>query len=39
MAPVIRAAMRNWRAGHRPSHALQLAMLTNQILKLKRRMK
>jgi hypothetical protein len=36
---VIRAAWRNWRAGLRLKHALQLAHLTNQILKLNRRIR
>jgi hypothetical protein len=36
---MIRAALRNWRAGHRPMHALRLAVLDQQILKLKRRIR
>lgn len=36
---MIRAALRNWRAGHRPAFALRLALLDQQILKLKRRIR
>jgi hypothetical protein len=36
---MIRAAWRNWRAGLHPKHALQLAHLMNQLLKLDRRIK
>jgi hypothetical protein len=39
MASVIRKALLNWRAGHCPMHALRLALLTDQILKIKRRTK
>jgi hypothetical protein len=39
LADVTGHAIRNLRAGLRPSHALRLALLNQEILKLQRRMK
>ncbi|WP_255369029.1 MULTISPECIES: hypothetical protein [unclassified Duganella] len=39
LAHVAVAALRNYRAGHRPAHALRLALLNNEANNLNRRMK
>jgi hypothetical protein len=39
MAPVIHKAFMNWRAGLRPLHALNVALMLDTISKLNRRTK
>lgn len=39
LADLAAATLRNLRAGHRPAHALRLALLNNEVNNLNRRMK
>lgn len=39
LATIADQALRNLRAGHRPAHALRLALLTAEITKLNRRIR
>jgi len=37
LAQLVAATLRNLRAGHRPAHALRLALLNNEVNNLNRR--
>lgn len=39
LASLAAATLRNLRAGHRPAHAVRLALLNNEVNKFKRSMK
>jgi hypothetical protein len=39
LASLAATVLRNYRAGHRPAHALRLALLNNEVNNLNRRMR